>query len=465
MSDIDLVFVGNGIISCVSAIKVKVLNPNKKIMVIGKSARPHSASVAAGAMQAVFCEIEETFNESQRDQEIFYAALEARSLWLEFLNQFGLTSTITADSTIMYRRKQGTIFEEANFDVACEVASRHQCLAEVTPDTMEAIFCGNLKPADVVAKTFSGELAIDTEDLFQKLTTLMEKLGIVSLNDEVIKIAPESDGINIQLKDTSQVRSARVVVAAGTLSQSLLPSDFPQVPVYHAVGTAFVLNSAPLGYSGLNKVVRSPNRGGAQCGIHIVPRNGGKYYLGAGNYLSNDLPAHRMETIRYLIDICENELFGKQVIYNAKTELLLGSRPKSIDGFPVVGWYTDHPNIFIATGMYRIGLTIAPLVAQDICRWYSGQEPSEHFRNCSPERVLHSYGDLAVAVKYYSESRISNLIEHGLIDINDQTSISVKKIDLENISRNNNQQIVKKYGFPSDFVIDPDLYSMLLSNT
>ena len=432
-------------------------------MVVGESNRPYSASIAAGAMHAVFCEIEETFHHNERDKDIFNAALESRSLWRAFLERFGLNGAVTADSTIMYRRKRGTQFEEANFETACEIANLHKCLEQVSSATLNAVFQGNLKSSDVIAKTFKNEFAIDAGYLFQQMDILMDKMEIVHLDARVNKINPVNDGVEITMHNGDVIHAERLVLAAGTVSQSLLPSDFPQIPIFHAVGTAFVLNSAPETYLNINQVVRSPNRGGAQCGMHIVPRNGGKYYLGAGNYLSKDMPAHRIETIRYLIDICENELFGKKTIYQAKTELLLGSRPKSIDGYPVVGTYTRHPAIFVATGMYRIGLTIAPLVSSEIERWFNKQEPSSYFAKCSPERALHSYAPLGVAVKYYSESRVSNLVEHGLMNTQDVVALEDKKSELEMCSRNHNADIVNKYAYPNDFVVDPDLYSILLS--
>ena len=132
MRNFDLAFVGNGIISVVSALKIKEKRPDLAIAIIGPARRSFSASMAAGAMQAVFCEVEETFHKLPRDREIFTIALEARARWHEFLDTFGLQDAITAEATVMYRRKRGTLFEEANFEAACAVASEHKCLNDVS---------------------------------------------------------------------------------------------------------------------------------------------------------------------------------------------------------------------------------------------------------------------------------------------------------------------------------------------
>jgi glycine/D-amino acid oxidase-like deaminating enzyme len=463
MHNFDLVFAGNGIVSIVSALKLKEHCPDCAIAIVGPAHRPFSASMAAGAMQAVFCEVEETFHKLSREREVFNIALDARTLWHAFLETFGLRDVITAESTVMYRRKQGTLFEEANFETACDVASEHKCLSDVSVDTLEKIFCGNLKPTDVFAKDFLGEFSIDVAHFFNRTHELLEKMGVTFIDNTVQTVVPSSNGVELILEKNDVIHATRVVIAAGSKSAKLLPTDFKMVPIYHAVGTAMVLDTAPTGYSDLNRVVRTPNRGGAQCGMHVVPRKSGAFYLGAGNYLSDKEPAHRVETIRYLIDICDEELFGKQVVYSAKAQLLLGSRPKSVDGYPVVGSYNACPNIFVATGMYRIGLTIAPVVAMEICHWYEGKQASNHFKNCAPDRPLHSYAPMDVATRYYSESRISNLIEHGLLQLHDTQAIADKKIELETAAKKFNADIVNKHGLAKDFVVDPDMYVMLMS--
>lgn len=462
MDDVDLAFVGNGIIAVVSALEIKAAHPERSVALIGPFSRPYSASIAAGAMHAAFCEVEETFHRLPRDQMIFHAALEARSLWHAFLERFKLKDVVTADDTIMYRRKNGTLFEEANFEAACDIARQHDCLQDVPASTLEAVFQGNIRPSDVIARTFVGEFSLDAGDFFQRIQNVLLATGVMLLDDSVTSITPSTGRTDIELLRNGTLHAARVVLAAGTPSQGLLPDEFPVIPIHHAVGTSMTLDSAPASYSSLKMVVRTPNRGGAQCGMHIVPRNHGKFFLGAGNYLSDKTPAHRVETIRYLIDTCDVELFGKQVIYNARAELLLGSRPKSVDGYPVIGSYTRYPDIFIATGTYRIGLTIAPMIAAEISRWHDGLEPTSAFKDCSPERALHSYASMNVATRYFSESRISNLIEHGILDMHDHKAIADKKLELEHVARNHNAAIVRKHGFAPEFVADPDMYTMLL---
>ena len=66
------------------------------------------------------------------------------------------------------------------------------------------------------------------------------------------------------------------------------------------VGSAIILHEPKKLPKSFNRyVIRTVNRGGAQCGLHTVPRSNDTLYLGAGNYISPPgEKTHRLETIR-----------------------------------------------------------------------------------------------------------------------------------------------------------------------
>ena len=86
------------------------------------------------------------------------------------------------------------------------------------------------------------------------------------------------------------------------------------VPLYHAVGSAMSLIQLlqVIKTSGMWYVLQIVEVLSVVCILFL--RNYGRYCLGAGNYLSDSEPAHRIETLRYLIDMCETELYGKQCV-------------------------------------------------------------------------------------------------------------------------------------------------------
>ena len=464
MTNFDISFIGNGIISYISAVKLKKKFPRLKVSIVGPSSRKYSASIAAGAMHAAFCEVESTFYSHHRERQYFQAALESRPLWHQFLEELNLTEAVTSNSTIMYKRNKGTIFEKSNFDLACDLAKEYDVLREVSKKEIDIIFQGSLKNHDISAMRFEGEFSIDTEFLFSKLDEIVLKLGINVIDQKVLRVIKEDkkNCLTLETINNNFIKSEKVVIAAGSQSSNLLDKKYGVVPIFNAVGTAMVLNNYPEGYLNLNEVIRTPNRGGAQCGIHIVPRLKNRFYLGASNYISVEEPAHRLESIRYLIDLCEIELYGRRNIYKSKADLFIGSRAKSIDGYPLLGSLKNLSGVFIASGNYRVGLTLAPLIANEIISWHEKNKVSEKFFKWAPDRKLNSYISMKAAQDYYVESRLSNLFEHGLLDSHDSRDINSKKVELKNLSKTLNEKLVKKYNLDNDFIFDPDMYSVLL---
>ena len=47
----------------------------------------------------------------------------------------------------------------------------------------------------------------------------------------------------------------------------------------------------------------------------------------------------------------------------------LGFRPITFDGKPLIGALTEYPNVYVATGTKRDGLTYAPVIAENILDW------------------------------------------------------------------------------------------------
>ena len=77
----DITIVGNGIIGTTITAELLKKFPQKKILLVGPIQKSNSASLAAGAMHAVFGEVEHTFNNNVIEKEIFKFGLYSRELW------------------------------------------------------------------------------------------------------------------------------------------------------------------------------------------------------------------------------------------------------------------------------------------------------------------------------------------------------------------------------------------------
>jgi len=80
------VIIGNGIIALTTALRLALkAKYGDKIIIIGKSSRPNSATMAAGAMLNSFCEIEEDSFKSDIDNTRFEMSYDASKMWNKFI--------------------------------------------------------------------------------------------------------------------------------------------------------------------------------------------------------------------------------------------------------------------------------------------------------------------------------------------------------------------------------------------
>jgi glycine/D-amino acid oxidase-like deaminating enzyme len=239
-----------------------------------------------------------------------------------------------------------------------------------------------------------------------------------------VKVINEAvEGIDFEKSEVSiaggRLRYKKLLVTLGSNSSMYLPKG-AMPDLVQGVGTALELRDR-----GINRaiadsriVIRTVNRGGAQCGFHLVPREAG-FYLGAGNYIM--LPGnsdHRLETIRYLFNTFERELCGPSSSYLLEGNLVKGHRPRAIDGYPVIGMIKGMPGVYVATGTNRAGLTWAPKIATQVLEWLDGEvsEDTKFSAMVSPSRANIDFGSEKEALAYYAESRLSAAVEHGKIE-------------------------------------------------
>jgi glycine oxidase len=447
----DIIIIGNGSIGILSAFLLKIKHPKKKIAILGKQNFAYAASMAAGAMHNVYCEVESNFYQSTLEQSNFEMGIKSRHDWKKIFNRFNLNKVITADDTFLYLKKGFTDFEKNNFEVACDVANKDNVLKKASKHELENFFNGKINSNNFKCVKINGEFGFNPNLLIHEILKLSSKIGIDIIFQEVKKIVNKK---NTYLID-KEYHAKKLVIAAGYGSYEVGKNIFNPVPIVKGVGTAFILQDDY--FKKIKSVVRTSNRGGAQCGLHMVPydRKNGKIYIGAGNYISEEKePWARTETIKYLIKLLEDELIPQSVIYKSKITTLLGYRPRSVDNRASIGGVNE--NLFYVSGTYRAGLTWASYIANQVVSWSNGDEPDSLLKEYKPDRKIKTWGSIDEACKYYASSRVSNLIEHNLIN---KKNLSKKYKQLYVFAKNKNLEIIKKKSFDKDFVVDPDCYS------
>jgi len=406
--------VGNGAIGMLSAVSLARANPTWSVTVVGPSARPFSASTAAGAMINVYAEIEYGPPGQMRlGEKLLQLGNRASAAWNSFLRETNGEHVITARDTLVVLKKDAYDFEKRNFNkmTDCVVADN---VGQLESPAALRYIAGSRSELFESLLRIRGEFAMDSHSLMRHLDSLASSVGVKTVNSSVETVSTESN--EVQLADGSRLKGELIVVAAGAFSQSLFGSDDNILQMFQGVGTALVVPKMPKGTSAPREVIRTVNRGGAQCGVHLVPLVGGGLYVGAGNRVSEvGEPALRFETVAYLLQTVEREFLGRSTGYLLEGNVRVGLRPRSLDGAPMIGPLAVNDKIFVATATNRAGLTWAPEIAAGVASWACQGEMDRIFDDWRPDRspIVSDSSDLLL--EHFVESRLGAGLEHGTV--------------------------------------------------
>jgi glycine/D-amino acid oxidase-like deaminating enzyme len=456
-----LAVVGNGILGTLSALELAKQNPSEKILLIGKLERPFSATNASGAMVAVFAEYDLKERVAKEFQDVlFKLSLESQYLWVKFIKENGINSVATSKSTVVYLKKNPSDFERENFDSVRAKAVEGDVYAELDGKKLESIFPVGVSHLEEVFN-IQGEFSIDTQRLLSFLDSELSKYAVTKIDQDVSIINLETNQIVLKNRDT--ILYSRLVLAAGSNTSNILNPKCI-LPIFSAVGTAIIFKNEKFAAFDKNYVIRTVNRGGAQCGIHLVPREGNQFYLGAGSYISNqDFPSHRIETLRYLFQTFIEDIAGKDLAYESIGEITIGKRPKSLDGLPLIGELQEFRNVFVLSGNNRVGFTMAPKLVKILLGWSNGQQIDKNLNVFSPNRKPISLGSVQEGMNYLTQSRISNAVEHGMIP-NTTNAQAQKSVEINNYVTNLVKKLSIKHPKVDLSTVDPDNWSLLSQN-
>ena len=164
-----------------------------------------------------------------------------------------------------------------------------------------------------------------------------------------------------------------------------------------------------------------------------------------------------MATVKYLIEALSKEISNDYIVHKTKMKMVYGNRPISFDNRPVLGVANDNKKIFIASGFNRVGLTLSPVITDEILSWFIDNKTNSKFDMWNPNRKLISFENVEYAIKIYADFYLSNLIEHDLIkknNIKNTKKILLKEAELKH------KIIQKKYKLNKNFGINPEVLSM-----
>lgn len=370
MATYDVVVAGNGVLGMATAHALQLRDPHLRVAIIGPAPRPGAASAAAGAMLGCHGEVTAQLLRTEAGRAKHAKGLLAARhwpAWLEGINaelpQADRVS-INPGTIVFSNTKSGTI-EDENY-AAMQVALREsgEPFEELDPNRIPG-----LNPAEDCrpsrALFLPGEGSIDAARLLHALTTLIARSPALDFIDDTVEALDIQGGQvkGVRLRDGRVVAAPQVVLAAGVWTQTILdatPDLARRIPrLFSGGGTSLVLESPS---PPVPHVLRTPNRAFA-CGLHAVPRGGGRLYVGATNTLFaqpmlRTSPADMFFLLECALDQLDQNLCAAQLV-----AWQAGNRPVAIDTCPLIG-PTSVEGLWLLTGTYRDGLFLSPLLGQ-----------------------------------------------------------------------------------------------------
>ena len=198
------------------------------------------------------------------------------------------------------------------------------------------------------------------------LRRLLESGCEIHANTEVHGFERSGDGRVRSLATASVPRDVdAVVIAAGVSTTRLAALAGVNVPQAQSPGVVIRTNPLPRLLHNV-PVVYAPPLGDGRREIHLRQCADGRMMIGEGDQESlaeDDTQAHADDLLaracRYLPELADAQAVPVPV----------GWRPMPMDGYPVMGFASEAPNLYVA--LTHSGVTLAPalsqLAAQEIC--------------------------------------------------------------------------------------------------
>jgi glycine oxidase len=367
-STYDVVVVGNGMLGCATALNLVRADPGLRVAVVGPADRTGGASVAAGAMLNCFGEVTHGTLSSEPGRtklEMSLQALEAWPAWLDELNaELADDRRLTIrEGTFVLFNSCGGQLDSLNYRAIIEALRSYGRKYEILPlgEVPNLDPATNARPLEAVHLPQEG--SVDARAVLDRVVELAGRRKVTFIDDRVLGWRQEGGrAIEVVLGSEETVSGGRFLVAAGASTTAVVDdlkdAAAPLVPVFAGIGVAVTCQATA---SGLQHVVRSPNRSGG-CGLHLVPGDG-TVYLGATNDVRLQPGTWSSLGMAHFLLGGAMEQFDRRLFGSPVVTWHVGNRPLPLDGYPIVGrlW---QDNVWVLSGTYRDGFHCSPVLAR-----------------------------------------------------------------------------------------------------
>jgi glycine/D-amino acid oxidase-like deaminating enzyme len=380
----DVVVVGSGILG-LSVVDRMLRSGRRVTWCVGRDAEA-GATAASGAMLSVLGEVS-----PGDDERELLLRVRAAARHEDWRSELGLPAARNGTFVVGAARRRRDLETVRAIEAA---ATQHglRCVrvdAEEVPGLRPA---GGWGPAQVLHLPDEGW--VDAPELLRSARrTLEADAQVACVAGEVLGVVQAAGRVcGVRTGDGGRIAAEEVVLCVGAQVARVISGsglDVGCVPALLPSKGVGILLGHSRSESTIAHVLRTPNREFA-CGVHVLPRSDGSVYLGATNRVSRfpqTLGGVTAGEVSLLLGQALRELTSTLAGWTV-TGSTWGYRPLSVDGRPVAG-RTILPGLSVATGTYRNGVLLAPLLADvvaDDLEASADARPSEN--EFSPAREI-----------------------------------------------------------------------------
>ena len=449
----DCIIVGNGAIGLSVAYEfLKKSKKNYKLALFGKKNRIGSASKAAGLMLPPFSELEhDQLKDKIYKKKFLQLDLKAEKIWNKYINELKIHSKINLKKikdTIIINNNAASSLDEKNFNAILNYLRFYKKKFKI----INPLKIPGYKPISRLRSQSAIKLeegSIDARKVLEALDKIVERSNKCDVFDKnIISFSKKNKLIKLMSNDKKIFYTKKLIIAAGSYSKNILEkSKFKKKiqKIFFGTGVALIVKTKKK--HNIRSVIRTVNRGLA-CGIHIVPLDEFRFYVGATNRLSHaENNNATCATTNVLINSLTKEIntdFENAII----EDILIGHRPTTEDCFPLLGELVKK-QIYIATGFKRTGFFLSPIIAKELRRVIL-ENKKNRFKEFNPLRKI---------VKFNKDELIEKTTDH-YVSAAYQHDLNLPSFENENQYRNKIKESViriykekkLKYGVPPEIL-------------
>lgn len=459
------VILGNGILGASIAFRqTQRLAAGDRITVVGRKARPGSATLAAAAMLNSFAEIEKGSLDSEIDRHRFKLSQAAARMWPAFEKELvdaGAAMPAGAGlqlGTYVVNNTAADDLDDENFDAIEAALREHREPYEAVAPREIPNYLPQQRHRATRALYIPSEGWMNPRLVMERLDAILGRHPQVTMVDDAAASLVRQGGriTGVKSEDGKTIGGDTFVLATGATASDVLRASnlgIGMQRVFYGVGVSIELRSPDYPH---RKCIRTPNRGLA-CGIYSVPyfsESNDRILVGATNFIAPAPYAYgRLTSVEALMRGAMEQINAN--FYRADlVRINVGWRPTSLDTYPLLG-QSSIGNLVIATGTKRDGFHLAPLISEKLVAMLYGEPADKDFARFAPERAPIRTLTRAQAIDKAVRHIISGAYQHGFTPSKDRMPDQLARMHREELERLHDKVGAHDWGIPPEML---DMY-------